>query len=79
MFWQHYHVVVSDLGWVDADMHGGAVGLLSLDALHVHHKLLAVNLHHFAHLLAFVVATYNLQHTSTHRYKESQSGRGGSS
>lgn len=45
---------------MDADIDGGAVSLLPLDALNVHAELLAVALDNLANLLAFVVAADNL-------------------
>ena len=50
----------TDLGRVDADEDGGAVGLLPLDALDVDAELLPVALHDLAHLLALVVAAHHL-------------------
>ena len=48
------------LGGVDADVDGGAVDLLALDALDVDAELLAVALDDLADLLALVVAADNL-------------------
>lgn len=45
---------------MDADVYTGAVGLLPLNALDVDDELLAVDLHHLAHLLTLVVAADNL-------------------
>ena len=41
-------------------MHGGAVGLLTLDALDVDDELLTVNLDDLADLLTLVVTTHHL-------------------
>ena len=51
---------LTDLGRVDADEDGRAVGLLPLDALDVDTELLPVALHHLADLLALVVAAHHL-------------------
>ena len=47
---------------MNADIDGGTVSLLSLDALDVDNKLLTIHLHDLAHLLTFVVTSHNLQH-----------------
>lgn len=57
-------MLVPHLAGVDADVHGGAVGLLSLHALNVDDVLLPVDLHYLANLLTFVVATDNLHSTN---------------
>lgn len=57
-------MLVPHLAGVDADVHGGAVGLLSLHALNVDDVLLPVDLHYLANLLAFVVSTDNLHSTN---------------
>lgn len=51
------------LAGVDADVHRGSVGLLSLHTLNVDDVLLPVDLHYLANLLAFVVSTDNLHST----------------
>ena len=50
-------------GGVDANWNSCTIGLLSLDPLNVDHELFTVALGHLAHLLAFVVASNNLQIT----------------
>ena len=47
---------------MNADIDGGTVSLLTLDALDVDNKLLTIHLHDLAHLLTFVVTSHNLQH-----------------
>jgi hypothetical protein len=46
---------------MNTDIDVGTVSFLSLDSLNVHHEFLSVDLHNFAYLVAFVVASNNLK------------------
>ena len=48
---------------MDADIDGGTVGLLTLNALDVDDKLFTVHLYHLSHLLPLEVTTHHLPQT----------------
>lgn len=56
----HLQLDNNHLGGMDAHVHRRTVGLLPLNPLNVDHILLAVDLHHLAHLLALVVSAHHL-------------------
>ena len=57
-------MVIANLGGVDADVDSGSVDLLTLNALDVDDKLLAVDLHHLPDLLTLVMTSHHLSKTS---------------
>merc|ERR1719400_2633106 len=56
----HLELDNHDLAGMDANVDGGAIGLLSLDPLDVDSELLPVALDDLAHLLTLVVTSHHL-------------------
>jgi hypothetical protein len=57
----HLELDDQQLRWVNSDVNVRSVGLLALDSFDIHDKLLTVDLHDLADLVAFVVTANDLK------------------